>query len=157
MTTARSIIILSILFAFHSLLSAQPQFGAKIGRTYMINVGDYYASSGNNIGIFVLPLRFNHVLIGTEIEFNTKGFLEETSAPHDVKPIEYLSLALPIKFSPFNGVETEFYAFAAGHYDIVLTSVKNFQDVGGDRRFNSTMVTPLALARNTQKLSQILL
>jgi hypothetical protein len=138
LTTARSIIILSILFSFQASLTAQPQFGAKIGRTYMINVEDYYASNGNNISAFIFPLKVDRLHFGIEITYDTKGFLEETTNFGRIKPIEYLSLSLPVKFNPLKSEETDLYAFVAGRYDLLLTSVRNFQDIGGDRKFNST-------------------
>lgn len=150
MTTARSIIILSVLFSLNLSLSAQPQFGLKVGRVYLINSEYYETISGYSAKAFFYPISVNNLSIGVDAGYISKGSIPNQFTHGKKKIIEYISIGIPINYEFSNSKQVDLYANTVLSYDINLGS--NIVEEGNHIHYlNSNYVFSVGAGLNYKK------
>ena len=122
--------------------NAQVQFGVKLGRVYLINSDYYTLNTGYTASAYAYPFRKDNISLGVEVGYISKGYVEEYMFSGDTRPVEYLSLGIPLKYDIKTQGVFDLFVYTTVSYDILLQD--NFKiTVGTAERWNSNFAYTL--------------
>lgn len=120
MNTVRLLTFTTLLLFPFLQIQAQPQFGIKFGRLYLIDDQFYEYSTGYSATAFIYPFAKDNFSVGIEAGYLIKGYLDKSFNRSGA--INFFSVGIPIRYDFKKSNEIEFYGITGCSYDITLKS-----------------------------------